>query len=43
MGLSFLRFLDIEVKKSMPVVLGEIGGFIDDWEFKNGVEKTSFL
>ena len=43
MGLSFLRFLDIEVKKSMPMVLSEIGWFIDDWELKNGVEKTSFL
>ncbi|MCU0401522.1 MAG: endonuclease domain-containing protein [Algoriphagus sp.] len=43
MGLSFLRFLDIEVKKSMPMVLSEIGGFFDDWELENGVEKTSFL
>lgn len=43
MGISFLRFLDIEVKKSMPMVLQEIGAFIDDWELKNGVDKISFL
>lgn len=30
MGLSFLRFLDVEVKKSMPYVLQEIEAFIDD-------------
>lgn len=43
MGLSLLRFLDIEVKKTMPMVLSEIGGFIDGWGLKNGGEKTSFL
>ncbi|MFN3761166.1 MAG: endonuclease domain-containing protein [Algoriphagus aquaeductus] len=43
MGLSFLRFLDIEVKKSMPLVLREIDSFIDDWELRNRVDKTSFL
>ncbi|MEX2565538.1 MAG: endonuclease domain-containing protein [Cyclobacteriaceae bacterium] len=42
MGLCFLRFLDSDVKKSMPIVLQEIGAFIDDWEFKNGVPRTSF-
>ncbi|SHM85167.1 Very-short-patch-repair endonuclease [Cyclobacterium lianum] len=42
MGLCFLRFLDSDVKKSMPFVLQEIGSFIDDWEGKNGVPKTGF-
>jgi very-short-patch-repair endonuclease len=42
-GLSFLRFLDIEVKKSMPQVLLEIGAFIDDWEVKNGINKSFFF
>ena len=32
MGLSFLRFSDIEVKKSMASVLQQIWSFIDDWE-----------
>ena len=32
MGLNFLRFSDLEVKRSMPSVLGEIGYFIDDFE-----------
>ena len=34
MGLNFLRFSDLEVKRSMPSVLGEIGYFIDDFEGK---------
>lgn len=42
MGLCFLRFLDSEVKKSMPFVLQEIGAFIDDWEVKNGVSRSDF-
>ncbi|WP_235941193.1 endonuclease domain-containing protein [Cyclobacterium roseum] len=41
-GLRFLRFLDTEVKKSMPFVLQEIGAFMDDWEDKNGVPHTGF-
>jgi very-short-patch-repair endonuclease len=32
MGLNFLRFSDLEVKRSMPSVLEEIGYFIDDFE-----------
>lgn len=42
MGLCFLRFLDSEVKKSMPFVLQEIGAFVDDWEIINNVPKTGF-
>ena len=42
MNLTFIRFLDKEVKQSMPFVLQEIGAFIDDWELKNGATKTSF-
>lgn len=42
MGLKFLRFSDLDVKKNMPYVLAEIGYFIDDWEKENGVLKTSF-
>ena len=41
-GLNFLRFLDIEIKRSMPSVLEEINAYIDDWEDKNGWERTSF-
>ncbi|MDN3690043.1 endonuclease domain-containing protein [Cyclobacterium jeungdonense] len=42
MGLCFLRFLDGDVKKSMPSILQEIGVFIDKWEVENGVPKTIF-
>ena len=35
MGLNFLRFSDIEVKRLMPCVLAEIGYFINDYEKKN--------
>ena len=35
MGLNFLRFSDLEVKRSMPIVLEEIGYFIDEFEVKN--------
>lgn len=42
MGVSFLRFLDLEVKKSMPQVLKQIGFFIDDWEDKNRISRTFF-
>jgi very-short-patch-repair endonuclease len=34
MGLNFLRFSDLEVKRSMPTVLEEIGYFIEDFEGK---------
>ncbi len=42
MGLCFLRFLDKDVKKSMPFILQEIGAFIDDWEVENDVPRTNF-
>lgn len=42
MDLSFLRFSDNDVKKSMPFVLQEIAAFIDTWELKNGANRTSF-
>uniref|UniRef100_UPI0040470926 endonuclease domain-containing protein n=1 Tax=Algoriphagus sp. TaxID=1872435 RepID=UPI0040470926 len=34
MGVNFLRFSDLDVKRSMPSVLEEIGYFIDDFERK---------
>ena len=34
MGLNFLRCSDLEVKRSMPTVLEEIGYFIEDFEGK---------
>uniref|UniRef100_UPI004048D0D8 endonuclease domain-containing protein n=1 Tax=Algoriphagus sp. TaxID=1872435 RepID=UPI004048D0D8 len=34
MGVNFLRFSDLQVKRSMPSVLEEIGYFIDDFERK---------
>ena len=36
MSIYFLRFSDLEVKRSMPIVLDEIGYFIDDFEGKMG-------
>lgn len=42
LGLSFLRFSDLEVKKKMPYVLNEINAFIDDFEKVNGVKRTFF-
>ena len=42
MNLAFIRFLDREIKKSIPFVLQEIGAFIDDWELKNDSPETSF-
>ena len=43
LGISFIRFSDQEVKRRMNSVLGEINFFIDDFERKNGLEKTYFL
>lgn len=40
--LNFLRFSDVEIKRSMPSVLEEINAYIDDWEDKNGWKRTSF-
>jgi very-short-patch-repair endonuclease len=42
-GLSFLRFSDLDVKKRIGLVLEEINNFIDDFEEKNGLEKTNFI
>jgi very-short-patch-repair endonuclease len=43
LGLLFLRFSDLEVKKNMPSVLGELNNFIDDFEERNGLDKTFFV
>ena len=42
-GISFLRFSDIDVKRNMPFVLNELNRFIDAWEDKNGIERSTFL
>jgi len=43
LGLSFIRFSDLELKKSMQSVMGELNSFIDDFEEINGLEKTFFV
>ncbi len=35
MALTFLRFDDLDVKKNMAFVLGEIYHFIEEWETNN--------
>ena len=35
LGVYFLRFPDVEVKRSMASVLNEIGFFMDDFEEKS--------
>jgi very-short-patch-repair endonuclease len=40
LGVHFLRFTDLEVKRSMASVLNEIGFFIDDFEGKSGGVKS---
>ena len=40
LGVYFLRFPDVEVKRSMASVLNEIGFFIDDFEGKSGGVKS---
>ncbi|MEB2778481.1 endonuclease domain-containing protein [Algoriphagus sp. D3-2-R+10] len=42
LGLNFIRFLDIDVKKNMGYVLGELNFFIDNWEDRNGVSRSCF-
>ena len=37
MDLSFLRFDDLDVKRNMAFVLGEIYRFVERWEKNNGV------
>lgn len=39
MGLSFLRFDDLDVKRNMAFVLDEIHHFIADWESENPPSK----
>ena len=43
LGVSFLRFSDLEVKNAMSFVLGEIGYFLDDFEERNGLDQTGFI
>jgi very-short-patch-repair endonuclease len=43
LGLSFIRFSDLELKKSMQSVMGELNSFIDGFEEINGLEKTFFI
>ena len=40
LGVYFLRFPDLEVKRSMASVMNEIGFFIDDFEGKSGAVKS---
>ena len=42
MGLKFLRFSDLDIKKNMPYALAEVGYFIDDWEKENSDLPTDF-
>ncbi|WP_111669844.1 endonuclease domain-containing protein [Algoriphagus litoralis] len=42
LGLVFLRFSDLDVKKKMPWVLSEISFFIDEFEDSVGIDRTSF-
>ncbi|MEQ9467644.1 MAG: DUF559 domain-containing protein [Ekhidna sp.] len=37
MGLFFLRFDDMDVKRNMAFVLGEIYHFVEEWEKNKGV------
>jgi very-short-patch-repair endonuclease len=40
LGVYFLRFPDLEVKRSMASVMNEIGFFMDDFEGKSGAVKS---
>ena len=40
LGVYFLRFPDLEVKRSMASVMNEIGFFMDDFEEKSGAVKS---
>ncbi len=42
MGIDFLRFLDVDAKKNMSYVLSVLNFYIDDWEDKNGVDRSFF-
>ena len=41
-GLSFLRFDDLEVKKNMSSVLRTIEGYIEEFEKQNSIPPTPF-
>ena len=41
-GLNFLRFDDLDVKKNMSSVLRTIEGYIEDFEKKNSIPPTPF-
>ena len=43
LGVNFLRFQDVEVKRSMASVLNEIGFYVDDFEEKLGGIKSRFF
>ena len=43
LGVNFLRFQDVEVKRSMASVLNEIGFYVDDFEEKSGGIKSRFF
>jgi very-short-patch-repair endonuclease len=40
LGVYFLRFTDLEVKRSMASVMNEIGFFVDGFEGKSGAVKS---
>ena len=42
LGVVFMRFTDLEVKKSMTWVLAELNAFIDDFEDNNGWRGQDF-
>jgi len=42
LNLNFLRFLDIDVKQNMGYVLSELNFYVDDWEDKNGINRSEF-
>ncbi|WP_192351075.1 endonuclease domain-containing protein [Algoriphagus sp. Y33] len=42
LGLNFLRFSDIDIKKDIGYVLNELNLYIDDWEDKNGINRSDF-
>ena len=42
LNLNFLRFLDIDVKQNMGYVLSELNFYVDDWEDRNGINRSEF-
>ena len=43
LGVHFLRFSDVEVKRSIASVMNDIGFFVDDFEDGNGLVQTGFV